>query len=104
MVQLFYSQKPEELIQKMTLANWRKQVYYDLGQEHYDVSDNWKVCATCERIRIEGQNLESIKDLFPEAIKLEYEFSEVIRKKDNENLSEIITMIEQFTTIRCNEK
>ncbi|WP_316505241.1 hypothetical protein [Nitrosopumilus sp.] len=99
MVRVFYSQKTEDLIKKMTLTNWRKQVQSDLGQEHQDMSDNWKMCAIDERIKIEGRDLESIKDLSPEAINLGYDFSVAIQEKDNEKALEIITKIEQLPTI-----
>lgn len=104
MVRVFYSQKTEDLIQKMTLTNWRKQVQSNLSQEHRDMSDNWKMCAIGERIRIEGRDLESIKDLSPDAIKLGYEFSVAMQEKDNEKALEIITMIEQLPTIWRDDK
>ena len=67
MVRVFYSQKTEDLIEKMTMTNWRNHVQTELGKEHQDMSNNWKMCAIGERIRIEGRDLESIKDLSPEA-------------------------------------
>ena len=99
MVRVFYSQKTEDLIEKMTLTNWRKQVQSELGQEHQDISDNWKMCAIGERIRIEGRDLESIKDLSPESINLGYAFSVAMQERDNEKALEIITKIEQLPTI-----
>ena len=99
MVRVFYSQKTEDLIEKMTLTNWRNQVQTELGQEHQDMSDNWKMCAIGERIRIEGRDLESIKDLSPEAIQLGYDFSIAMQEKDNQKALEIITKIEQLSTI-----
>ena len=103
MVRVFYSQKTEDLIEKMTLTNWRQQVQHELGQEHQDMSDNWKMCAIGERIKIEGKDLESIKDLSPEAIRLGYEFSVAMQEKDNEKALEIITKIEHLPTIWRNE-
>lgn len=99
MVRVFYSQKTEDLIEKMTLTNWRKQVANELGSEQQTMSDNWKMCAIGERIRIEGKDLESIKDLSPEAIKLGYDFSVAMQEKDNEKALEIITKIEKLPTI-----
>ena len=104
MVRVFYSQKTEDLIQKMTLTNWRKQVQNDLGQEHQDMSDNWKMCAIGERINLEGRDLESIKDLSPEAINLGYDFSVAMQERDNQKALEIITKIEQLPTIWRDEK
>ena len=103
MVRVFYSQKTEDLIEKMTLTNWRQHVQQELGQEHQDMSDNWKMCAIGERIKIEGKDLESIKDLSPEAIRLGYEFSVAMQEKDNEKALEIITKIEQLPTIWRNQ-
>ena len=99
MVRVFYSQKTEALIEKMTLTHWRQQVQNELGYEHQEMSDNWKMCAIGERIRIEGKNLDSIKDLTPEAIRLGYDFSVAMQEKDNEKALEIITKIEQLPTI-----
>ena len=78
MVRVFYSQKTEQLIKKMELADWRKKIQGQLTQEHQELSDNWKMCALGERIKIEGRDLENIKDLSPEAIKLGYDFSVAI--------------------------
>jgi hypothetical protein len=103
MVRVFYTQKTEDLIKKMTLANWRKNVQNELGKEHQDLSDNWKMCAIGERIKIEGRELESIKDLSPEAIRLGYEFSVAMQERNNEKALEIITKIEQLPTIWRNE-
>ena len=104
MVRVFYSQKTEDLIEKMTLTNWREQVQSNLGQEHQDMSDNWKMCAIGERIKIEGRDLESIKDLSPEAINLGYDFSIAMQERDNQKALEIITKIEQLPTIWRDEK
>ena len=104
MVRVFYSQKTEDLISKMTLNHWRRQIQSDLGQEHQDMSDNWKMCAIGERIRIEGRDLKSIKDLSPDAIQLGYEFSVSMQERDNEKALEIITKIEQLPTIWRDEK
>jgi len=104
MVRVFYSQKTEDLIEKMTLTNWRNQVQTELGQEHQDMSDNWKMCAIGERIRIEERDLECIKDLSPDAIQSGYDFSIAIQERDNQKALEIITKIEQLETIWCDEK
>ena len=88
----------------MTLTNWRNQVQTELGQKHQDMSDNWKMCAIGERIRIEGRDLEYVKDLSPEAIQLGYDFSIAMQEKDNQNALEIITKIEQLKTIWRDEK
>ena len=104
MVRVFYSQKTEDLIEKMTLTHWREHVQNELGSEHQSMSDNWKMCAIGERIKLEGKDLESIKDLSPDAIKLGYDFSVAMQEKDNQKALEIITKIEQLTTIWNDEK
>ena len=104
MVRVFYSQKTEDLIKEMKLTNWRQHVQEELNQSHQDMSDNWKICAIGERIRIEGRDLSSIKDLTPEAIQLGYDFSIAMQERDNQKALEIITKIEKLDTIWRNEK
>ena len=104
MVRVFYSQKTEQLIEQMKLTNWRQRIQEDLNQSHQDLSDNWKLCAIGERIKIEGRDLDSIKDLTPEAIKLGYDFSVAMQERDNQKALEIITKIEQLKTIWRDEK
>lgn len=103
MVKVFYSQKTEQILQKFELTQWRKLTQEKLDQKHQDLSDNWKNCAIGERIRLEGRDLNSIKDLSPEAIKLGYDFSVAMQEKNNEKALEIITKIEQLQTIWRNE-
>ena len=99
MVRVFYGQKTEQIIQKFELSHWRQLVQENLDQTHQDLSDNWKMCAIGERIKLEGRDLASIKDLSPEAIKLGYDFSVAMQERDNEKALEIITKIEQLPTI-----
>ncbi|QUC65368.1 hypothetical protein NsoK4_03750 [Nitrosopumilus sp. K4] len=104
MVRVFYSQKTEQLIEQMKLTGWRQRVRENLDHSHQDLSDNWKLCAIGERIRLEGRDLNSIKDLTPEAIKLGYDFSVAMQEKDNQKALEIITRIEQLETIWRDEQ
>ena len=104
MVRVFYSQKTVALIEKMTLTHWRQHVQNELGKEHQSMSDNWKMCAVGEQIRIEGKDSESIKDLSPEAIQLGYDFSIAMQEKDNQKTLGVITKIEQLPTIWRDEK
>lgn len=99
MVRVFHTQKTEQLINKMTLTHWRQLAQEDLGFKHQNLSDNWKLCAIGERIKLEGRDLESIKDLSPEAIKLGYDFSVAMQERDNDKALEIITKIEQLSSI-----
>ena len=70
-----------------------------LEQTHQEMSDDWKMCAIGERIKLEGKELESIKDLSPEAIKLGYDFSVALQERDNQKALEIIEKIELLDTI-----
>lgn len=99
MVRVFYSQKTEQLIKKMVLDDWRLRVSGNLTKDHQNMSDNWKMCAIGERIRLEGKDLDSIRDLSPEAIKLGYDFSVAMQERDSQAALEIITKIEQLPTI-----
>jgi len=104
MVRVFFSQKTEQIIQKFELIQWRQLAQQKLEQKHQDLSDNWKSCAIGERIRLEGRDLNSIKDLSPEAIKLGYDFSVALQERNNDKALEIITKIEQLPTIWRNEE
>ena len=84
---------------KIWMAYWRQLVQEKLEQKHQDLSDNWKNCAIGERIRLESRDLNSIKVLFTEAIKLGYDFSVAMQEKNNEKVLEIITLMEQLPTI-----
>ena len=103
MARVFYTQKTEQLLKKMELAHWRERIQHRLEQTHQDLSDNWKTCAIGERIRREGKDLTKIKDLSPEAIRLGYEFSITMEKRDNQTAIEILEKIESLDTIWRNE-
>jgi len=53
MVKVFFSQKTEQLIKKLELTQRRKDLQEKINQDHQDMSDNWKMCALGERIKIE---------------------------------------------------
>lgn len=101
-MRVFYSQKTEQLI-RVNLTQWRELVQEQLTQKHQDLSDNWKTCALGERIRIEGKDLQNLKDLSPEAIKLGYDFSVTLQERNNDLALEIIAKIERLPTIWRNE-
>ena len=83
----------------MELSEWRMRIQERLEHTHKEMSDNWKMCAIGERIKLEGKDLESIKDLSPEAIKLGYDFSVALQERDNQKALEIIEKIESLETI-----
>ena len=99
MVRIFYSQKTEQLINKIELMQWRTRLQEQLNHEHQKLSDNWKMCALGERIRIEGNDLQNINELTPEARLLGYDFSVAIQNRDGVTALEIIGKIEKLPTI-----
>lgn len=99
MVRVFCTQKTEQLLQKMELADWRVLARQPLTQAHQDLSDNWKTCAIGERIRREGRDLKELKEFSPEAIKLGYDFSVAMQERDNQRAREILEKIESLLTI-----
>ena len=98
-MRVFYSQKMELLIKKFDLTDWRKKVKENLSKQNQELSDNWLNCAIGERMRIESRFLENVKDLTPEAIKLGYDFSIAVDKRDNDEALQIIEKIEKLPTI-----
>ena len=99
MVRVFYGQKTEQLINKIELTQWRNRLQEQLNHEHQELSDNWKICALGERIRIEGNDLQNIDELTPEARLLGYDFSVAIQNRDGYTALEIIEKIEKPPTI-----
>jgi hypothetical protein len=67
-----------------------------LTQKHQDLSDNWKTCALGERIKTDGKDLQNLKDLSPEAIKLGYDFSVALQERNNDFALEIIKKLKNF--------
>ena len=99
MVCIFYSQKTEQLINKIELTQWRTRLQEQLNHEHQELSDNWKMCALGERIRIEGNDLQNIDEITPKARLLGYDFSVAIQNRDGVTALEIIGKIEKLHTI-----
>jgi len=99
MVRVFYGQKTEQLINKIELTQWRNRLQEQLNHEHQELSDNWKICALGERIRIKGNDLQNIDELTPEARLLGYDFSVAIQNRDGDTALEIIEKIEKLPTI-----
>jgi len=99
MVRVFYSQNTEQLINKIELTQGRNRIQKQLNHEHQELSDNWKMCALGERIRIEGNDLQNIDDLTPEARLLGNNFSVDIQNRDGDTALEIIKKIEKRPSI-----
>lgn len=99
MVHTFYSQKTEQLINKIELTQWRNRIQEQLNHEHQELSDNWKMCTLGERIRIEGNDLQNINEVTTEARLFGYDFSADIQNRDGDTALEIIEKIEKLPTI-----
>lgn len=99
MVHVFYSQKTEQLINKIELTQWRNRIQEQLNHEHQELSDNWKMWALGERIRIEGNDLQNINEVTTEARLFGYDFSADIQNRDGDTALEIIEKIEKLPTI-----
>jgi hypothetical protein len=99
MVHVFYGQRTEKLIKKIELIQWRKRLHENLSHDHQELSDNWKMCALGERIKIEGKDLQNIEELSPEARLLGYEFSVAIQNRDSDAAIRVIEKIEKLPTI-----
>ena len=99
MLKVFYSQKTEQLFKKLELTQWRKYLQEKINQHRQDLSDNWKMCALGEIMRVEGRELKNIKELTPETRLLGDDFSVAIQNGDNDTAIEIIEKIERTKTI-----
>ena len=98
-VRVFYSQKTEQLIKKIELIQWRQRLQEKLNHDHQELSDNWKMCALGERIKIEGKDLQNIDQLSHVAGLLGYVFSVTRQNKDNDAAIRIIEKIEKLPTL-----
>ena len=103
-MRVFYSQKFEDVLKKIDLIDWRQKLREPLTYQHQTLSDNWKSCALGERIRVEGRDLNTVKDLAPEAVKLGFDFAAAIKRRDSTTALEILEQIEQLPTIWRNPK
>ena len=72
-MRVFHTPKLENLLERIDLSDWRQRLREPLTYSEQTLSDNWKFCALGERIRREGRDLERVKDLSPEAIKLGFD-------------------------------
>ncbi len=98
-MRVFYTQKLEEILGKIELSDWRQKLREPLTKHHETLSDNWKCCALGERMQKEGRDLDKVKDLSPEAVKLGFEFASAIRRRDSTLALEILEQIEKLPTI-----
>lgn len=102
-MRVFYTQKLENILEKIELTDWRQRLREPLTHSDQALSDNWKHCALGERIRREGKGLERVKDLHPEAIRLGFAFATAIKRRDSATALELLEQIERLPTIWRND-
>ena len=98
-MRVYYTQKHENILELVELRDWRQKLSQPLTHNEQSLSDNWKSCALGERIKKEGRDLESVKDLTPDAIKLGFEFASAIKRRDSTMALEILERIERLPSI-----
>jgi hypothetical protein len=102
-MRVFYTQKLENILEKIELSDWRQRLQEPLTSNEESLSDNWKFCALGERMRREGRDLDKVKDLTPEAIKLGFSFATAVRRRDSTAALEILEQIEKLSSIWRNQ-
>lgn len=98
-MRVFYTQKLEGVLESIDLGDWRQRLARPLTYKEQCLSDNWKSCALGERIRKEGRNLDKVKDLTPEAIRLGFAFATAVKRRDSDSALEILEQIEKLPSI-----
>ncbi|MDE1724840.1 MAG: hypothetical protein KGH76_02950 [Thaumarchaeota archaeon] len=98
-MRVFYTQKLDDILGRFELSDWRQRLQKPLGLVEHALSDNWKYCALGERMRREGKNIDKVKDLTPEAVKLGFAFATAVKKRDSTEALEILEQIEKLHTI-----
>lgn len=98
-MRVFYTQKLENVLEKIDLTDWRRRLHEPLTHSEQALSDNWKYCALGERMQKEGRDLEKVKDLHPEAIRLGFAFATAIKRRDSASALELLAQIEKLPTI-----
>ena len=104
MARIFYTQKTECIITKIHLLHPHDLINEELKQKYRDLSNNCKMCALGDCSKIEVHNLNNIKDITSETIKLGCDFLIVMQERDNQKAIELITKIEQLLTIWRNKR
>ena len=101
-MRVFYTQKLENILEKIELSDWRQRLQEPLTYNEQSMSDNWKYCALGERIKKEGRDLHKVKDLTPEAIKLGFDFATAVKRRDSTTALTILEQIEKLPSIWSN--
>ena len=103
-MRVFHTQKLDDFLGKIELSDWRQRLREPLTNTEHAMSDNWKYCALGERMKKEGRDLDRVKDLTPEAIKMGFEFSTAVKRRDSTAALEILEKIERLPTIWRNQQ
>ena len=103
-MRVFYTQKLDDILGKIELTDWRQRLREPLTVAEHAMSDNWKSCALGERMKKEGRDLDRVKDLTPEAVKLGFDFATAVKKRDSSAALEILEQIERLPTIWRNQQ
>lgn len=103
-VRVFHTQKLDGILDKIELSDWRQRLREPLTVSEHALSDNWKSCALGERMKKEGRDLDRVKDLTPEAVKLGFDFATAVKKRDSSVALEILEQIERLPTIWRNQQ
>jgi len=98
-MRVFYTRKLENILEKIELSDWRRRLQEPLTCNEQSLSDNWKFCALGERMRKEGRDLDKVKDLTPEAIKLGFGFAMAVKRRDSTTALGILEQIEKLPSI-----
>ncbi len=98
-MRVFYTPKLENILEKIELTDWRQKLREPLTHNEQSLSDNWKYCALGERIKREGRDLDKVKDLNPEAIKLGFAFATAVKRRDSTAALEILEQIEKLPSV-----
>ncbi|MDE1816139.1 MAG: hypothetical protein KGI11_06250 [Thaumarchaeota archaeon] len=98
-MRVFYTQNLESILDRIELNDWRQRLQEPLTYREQSLSDNWKYCALGERIKREGRDLDKVKDLTPEAIKLGFSFATAVKRRDSTAALEILEQIEKLPSI-----
>ena len=102
-MRVFHTQKLDDILGKIELSDWRQRLREPLTVSEYALSDNWKSCALGERMKKEGRDLDRVKDLIPEAVKLGFDFATAVKRRDSSAALEILEQIERLPTIWRNQ-
>ena len=98
-MRVFHTQKLDDILGKIELSDWRQRLREPLTVSEHTLSDNWKSCALGERMKKEGRDLDLVKDLTLEAVKLGFDFATAVKTRESSAALDILEQIERLPTI-----